>query len=228
MPRRLIVALAALPLAMGLPARADEGEAWISSEVRVPFDDTASFWPHWVRIANDYRYGSGFPGITQALLRVGPIWEFHEAFTLASHVTSSIDQRKPGVFAQEIRLELEPSVRFRLGDVQFSDRVRIERRLFAGADRWRLRNRLQASYQPSGWDWVPFASEEVFFEDGVYNQNRFSIGVSKPSGPHGRVTLGYTLRMRPANESWERTHALTFGFLFSPQIAPLFDDGPSR
>jgi hypothetical protein len=219
----------ALTWGFGPAAHAEGVEAWTSYEVRVPIDDTASIWPHWLRIANDFRYGTGYPGIGQALLRVGPIWEPHGAFTLATHLTSSVEQRKPGIFAQEIRAELEPSVRWRWGDVHVNDRVRIERRAFPDEVRWRLRNRLQFSYQPAGWNWVPFASEEAFWEGGVYNQNRFSVGVSKPSGPHGRISLGYLLRTKgSAGAAWDQTHALTFSFLFSPVIDPLFDDGPSR
>jgi hypothetical protein len=217
-----------MALSMLIPQPVDALEAWTSYEVRVPFDDTASLWPHWVRIANDFRYGPDYPGIGQALLRVGPIWEPHPALSLATHFTSSVEQGDPGRFSQEFRAELEPTLRWRWGNVQGNDRVRIERRMFPESARWRVRNRLQFSYQPAAWSWVPFVSEEAFWEDGVYNQNRFSVGASLPSGPHARLTLGYMLRTKGSGPSWDQTHALTFGFTFSPVIDPLFDDGPSR
>lgn len=222
----MLIGLSALPL-LASPAWASV-EAWSSYEVRVPFDDTASIWPHWVRIANDFRYGTDYPGIGQALLRVGPIWEPHAALSLATHFTSSIEQSSPGKFVQEFRAELEPSVRWRWGDMQVNDRIRIERRAFPTETRWRLRNRLQFSYQPAAWRWVPFVSEEAFWENGDFNQNRASVGVSRPSGAHGRIALGYLLRSKERGGNWDQTHALTFNFTFSPQIDPLFDDGPSR
>ena len=203
-------------------------EAWTSYEVRMPLDDPASPGPHWMKLANDLRYGANYPGIGQVLVRLGPVWEVSPFLTVATHVSTNAERKSPEQFAQEIRLELEPTLRWSWGDVRVNDRVRLERRFLFDESRWRLRNRLQFSYQAPSWAWVPFVSEEAFWEDGAYDQNRFSLGASLPSGQNARIALGYLLRSKEEGGQWSQMHALTFGFTFSPVIAPLFDDGPSR
>lgn len=229
MTHRLLAALVAIALLPpSLPARAQGAEAWFSTEVRVPFDDTASVWPHWIRIANDFRYGAHYPWIGQALLRVGPIWEPHPMWSVATHLTSNIEQPSPGGFVQELRAELEPSVKGRWGALQWTDRLRIERRFFLTETRWRVRNRLHLAYQPPGWEWVPYLFEEAFVEDGLYNQNRVSLGASQLYSAHSRISLGYLLRSKRDAAGWDHAHALTFSFLFSPQMQPLLDDASSQ
>lgn len=224
MQGRYIWGLLALPLFVSPPAHALE--AWASFEVRMPFDDPASPGPHWVKLANDLRYGPNYPGIGQVLVRVGPVWEVHPALTLATHVTTNAERQWQQEFTPEIRLELEPTARWRWGDVRASDRVRLERRIFVDEARWRLRNRVQLNFQPDDWTWAPFLWEETFLEDGRFNQNRVSVGVSLPAGKQASYRLGYLLRSRENGGDWVHTHALSLGFTFSPAVDPLIDDGP--
>jgi len=224
MQRRKILGLTALFGLVTTPAHALE--AWTSYEVRMPFDDAASPGPHWVKLANDLRYGPNYPGIGQVLVRVGPVWEVNPALTVATHFTTNTERQWQKPFSQELRLELEPTVRWRWGDVRASDRLRLERRMFFTESRWRLRNRVQLNYQPDSWSWAPFLWNEVFLEDGVFNQNRASVGVSLPVGTQASFRVGYLLRSREGNTSWDHTHALSMGFTFSPAVDPLIDDGP--
>jgi hypothetical protein len=227
MQRRILTGLTVLfgfSLLGVLPAQAME--AWTSYEVRVPLDDPASPGPHWLKLTNDLRYGANYPGIGQVLVRVGPVWEVAPFLTVATHVTTNAERQTPERFAQEIRLELEPTLRWSWGDVRMNDRLRLERRILFDESRWRLRNRLQVNYQPEGWAWVPYLWNEWFLEGGAYNQNRTSMGVTLPSGKNATLRAGYLLRMKEDGGSWESTHALSVGFTFSPAVAPLIDDGP--
>ncbi|MNR75595.1 hypothetical protein D3C86_558550 [compost metagenome] len=224
MQKRKLLGLMALSCLMATPAHALE--AWTSYEVRMPFDDAASPGPHWVKLANDLRYGPNYPGIGQVLVRVGPVWEVHPALTVATHFTTNAERQWQKPFSQELRLELEPTARWRWGDVRASDRLRLERRMFFTESRWRLRNRVQFNYQPDSWSWAPFIWNEVFLEDGAFNQNRASVGVSLPVGKQASFRIGYLLRSREGSADWDHTHALSMGFTFSPVVDPLIDDGP--
>ena len=225
MQRRYLTGLLALPLlVIATPAHAFE--AWTSYEVRVPLDDAASPGPHWVKLVNDLRYGTNYPGIGQVLVRVGPVWEVNSLLTVATHFTTNAERSSLAPFKPEFRLELEPTFRFRLGDVRINDRVRLERRMFENEARWRVRNRLQFNYNPESWAWAPFIWDEVFIEDGSFNQNRVSLGVSRAYGENASMRVGYLLRSRESGGSWDQTHALSLGFTFSPVVDPLIDDGP--
>lgn len=223
MQRSFLTGLLALPLFVTPPAEALE--AWTSFEVRVPLNETTSFWPHTLKIANDFRYGANYPGIGQASMRVGPSWELNEALAVAAHVTSYVAQSRPEYFRQEYRAELEPTLRWRWGEVQGANRLRLEQRIFPTETRWRWRNRLQFTYQPKGWKAAPFLSEEAYWENGVYNQNRVNLGASWARGAHSKVSLSYVWRSKVDGSAWNQTHALRFGYTFSPKIEPLFGGG---
>ena len=209
-------------------ANAQETEAWTSLEVLVPLHDTASAGPHALRIANDFRYGAGYPGIGQALLRVGPIWDPLPMLQVAAHLSSNVEQRAPGSFVQEMRGEIEPSLKWRVGDLQVHDRFRVERRWFPTEARWRLRNRVQLTYQPKEWTWTPFVSEEGFLEDGSFNQSRLRLGAWYRFSPHSRIAPGYMLVSKESGGIWEHTQVLTLSYQFSPQMEPLFAGSPRR
>jgi len=220
------MALGPLALSVFMASPAHALEAWTSYEVRMPFDDAASPGPHWVKLANDLRYGPNYPGIGQVLVRVGPVWEVNPSLTVATHFTTNAERAWQKPFSPEVRLELEPTFRWRWGDFRVSDRLRLERRIFQTESRWRVRNRVQFNYQPDDWTWAPFIWEEAFIEDGQFNQNRVSLGVSLPAGPNASLRVGYLLRSREDAGTWDQTHALSLGFTFSPAVDPLIDDGP--
>ena len=225
MQRRLTTGLMALSLLL-FSAPAHAFEAWTSYEVRVPLDDPASPGPHWMKLVNDLRYGANYPGIGQVLVRLGPVWEVNSFLTLATHFTTNAERASLAPFKPEFRLELEPTVRFRLGDVRINNRVRLERRMFVDEARWRVRDRIQFNYNPDSWAWAPFIWNEFFVEDGAYNQNRLSLGISGSHGENASMRIGYLLRSREDGGSWDQTHALSVGFTFSPVVDPLIDDGP--
>jgi len=225
MQRRYLTGLLALPILV-FPSPVHAAEVWTSYEIRVPLDDPASPGPHWLKLTNDLRYGANYPGVGQVLVRLGPVWEASSFLTVATHLTTNAERTSLAPFNPEFRLELEPTFRFRFGDVRLNDRVRLERRMFEDEARWRLRNRLQFNYHPDGWVWVPYLWNEVFIEDGAYNQNRLSLGVSGSHGESASMRIGYLLRSREDAGSWDQTHALSIGFTFSPVVDPLIDDGP--
>lgn len=200
-------------------------ELWTLSEVRVPLTEHVPLLPRNLRLYNDYRYGDRYPGIGQALLRVGPLWELHPALQVASHLTTTIDQRSPGQYSQEVRAELEPTLRGRWGATAWTGRTRFEHRWLSTGARWRVRTQLRVAYHPPEQEWVPFVSEEGFWERGEFNQNRASLGVSHLFGRRARLDFGMLLRSRlDAGGGWVLDPVATVGWFFNPDIDPLLFD----
>lgn len=202
-------------------------EAWVLYEVRVPLVEGRSLVPNTFRILNDYRYGPRYPWIGQSLLRVGPMWDVHPNVALATHLTSIVEQKRPGQFEQEFRGELEPQLRWRLGDLSFNNRHRLELRRFPATTTWRYRTQLRLTFQRPGEVWAPFLSEEVFWDltSGATNQNRLAAGLSYLFSPNARTDMGYVLRSRLVGSGeWQADHALTVSLVFNPQVAPILTD----
>lgn len=221
----------ALLLATGLlaltAAPTHAQEAWTLYEVRVPLAEGRSIVPNTFRILNDYRYGPRYPWIGQALLRVGPMWEVHPNLALAANFTSNVEQKSPGQFEQEFRGELEPHLRWRLGDLSFNNRHRLEMRRFLTDTRWRYRAQLRLTFQRPDEVWAPYVSEEVFMDlsSGISNQNRLSAGLSYLFSPNARSDMGYVLRSRSlATGGWDSDHVLTVSLVFNPRVAPILTD----
>lgn len=224
-PRSALLLVPALIAMSALPAHAQE--AWTLYEVRVPLTEGRSLLPNTFRILNDYRYGPAYPWIGQALLRVGPMWDVHPNLALATNFTSNVEQTSPGVFEQEFRGEVEPHLRWRLGDISLNNRHRVEMRRFQTETRWRYRTQVRLTLQRPEAVWAPYASEEIFMDmkGGSYNQNRLSVGLSYLFSPNARSDFGYLLRSKSAAAgNWDTDHVLSVSLVFNPKVAPILTD----
>lgn len=223
---RLLSALLFATMFLVLPRPALAQEVWTLYEVRVPLTEERSFVPNYFRILNDYRYGPGYPWIGQALLRIGPMWDVHPNLALAANFTSNVEQADPGVWEQEFRGEVEPHLRWKLGDVSFNNRHRLEMRRYPTDTRWRYRAQLRLTMQRPDAVWAPYVSDEVFLDAtaGVWNQNRLTAGLSYLYGPNARTDIGYLLRSKLSGSTWESEHVLTVSLVFNPKVAPILTD----
>ncbi len=209
-----------------LPRPALAQEVWTLYEVRVPLTEERSLIPNYFRILNDYRYGPGYPWIGQALLRIGPMWDLHPNLALATNFTSNVEQSSPGVFEQEFRGELEPHLRWRLGDLSFNNRHRLEMRRFPAETRWRYRTQLRLTIQRPEAVWAPFVSDEIFADPstGTWNQHRLTAGLSYLYSANARTDIGYLLRSKLAGSAWESDHVVSVSLVFNPKVAPILTD----
>jgi hypothetical protein len=228
---KLLAALTALAttalLAAPAPARADV-ESWNWFEARVPVSDGQHGLPDTLRLWTDARFGGRYPGLGQLFFRVGPVWELHPNWFLATHLTTYADQISPGAFEQENRFEFEPNYRGRFGDWTVGDRNRLEYRWGrpAGA-RWRYRNLFRVNYQPEGATLFPYVWNEALVDlSGLgFNQNRSAIGISKVLSDSTRLDVAYLLRARgSAAGAWETDHILNVYMIFQPKAAPWFPE----
>lgn len=223
---RLLSALLFATMFLVLPRPALAQEVWTLYEVRVPLTEERSLVPNYFRILNDFRYGPGYPWIGQALLRIGPMWDVHPNLALAANFTSNVEQAEPGLFEQEFRGEVEPHLRWKLGDLSFNNRHRLELRQYPTDARWRYRTQLRLTWQRPEAVWAPYVSDEVFADlrTGAWYRNRLTAGLSYLYSPNARTDIGYLLQSELAGSTWETKHVLLVSLSFNPKVTPILTD----
>ncbi len=220
--------LAVLCLAPGR-ARADgDAVAWLWVETRTPLA-RAEDGHAWLQLRTfaDARLATSTNGVDNLFLRVGPIFDVAPWWFVAVHGTVQADQTAGRGFDTEVRAELEPNLRFRLGDFAFNDRNRAEYRYRLRSDNTtresiRYRNQLRIAYAPAAQWWVPFLWDELLIDsiDGVH-QNRLTGGMGFVIAPKTRLDLGYMLRTRDTKDGWGHDHVLLlYLFIDVPDVAP--------
>jgi Protein of unknown function (DUF2490) len=225
MPFRLIGLLSILFLVVPAPAQAVE--VWTMMESRVALSENHRVLPEQLRIFSQYRYGTSYGYFGQALLRVGPIWNPAPWLTVATHLTTALAHDGPGIYEQELRAELEPTLRHEWGDLELSDRSRLEHSWFPDGQRWRYRNQVRVAFTPDTWPWRPYVSEEAFWVIGRgWSENRVQLGVSHYYFPQGRTDVGYLFRGENEATGWQFTHLATLTLFFGARNQP-FVRGPA-
>jgi hypothetical protein len=217
---RLIGLLSVLMVA--LPAPAEAAQAWLMFDKRVKLTEGQPAWPTEFRIFNQYRVGPDYGWFGQSLLRAGPVWDVANWLAFEAHLTAALDQEAPGSYEQELRAELEPTFKAAFGDLEVSDRNRLEHSWFPTETRWRYRNQLKLAYVPDDWSFKPFVSEEAFVVLGKgMSENRVQVGVSHEYAPDTRADLGYMWRAENEATGWQSAHVLTLTMFFGPVNPPL-------
>lgn len=193
---------------------------WLVAESRVPFsaDASAGAAPESLRLYTETRLAPTTNHVDEVFFRVGPIWELHEYLFLAAHGTAVINDAAAGP-ANELRLELEPNLRGRLGQFTFNDRNRLEYRLIDDESRFRYRNQFRLNWAPEGAKVMPFLSEEMLIDlSGLgFNQNRLIVGVGFQVRADTRLDAGYLLRSRYAANAWAHDHAFWAQLVYTPK-----------
>ncbi len=211
MSSRLFLAILFLTLIAPV-SHAQGGLFWKATEVQLmlsPETDPNLAWhdiiPDQLRIYSELQVGSEM-GIYQSLIRTGPIWNLLPHFSVAAHVTTAAHQLTPGVFDQELRLELEPTFKGRFNTaIQWANRNRIEYRMRNSRDpHFRYRSRIAINFSDPESAWTPFLSQELFFDLGAnfLSQTRTMIGTSYQINDSLSLSLSYLLRNNLRSGEW--------------------------
>lgn len=111
------------------------------------------------------------------------------------------------------------SYRGKLGDWSFSNRHRLEYRMFEGGDgerpRYRNETRLVAPWEIGPWKGKPFLEEEVFYEfngNGL-NFNWLTTGLRWKVRDGVFTKLGYRWQAAKFGEDWNHRHQLVTGLM---------------
>jgi Protein of unknown function (DUF2490) len=210
MRKALAYGLALLGLFTSLSAAAQGAEAWAVFEYRLLLAEQPERPRVSLRINSDNRFAQLSGGLDLTFLRVGPLVELRPWLLLAAHGTAISDKLGSGAHSTEYRLELEPTLQGRRGDLTWLDRNRVEYR-FGDKERLRYRNLLRVNYAPKGARWLPFVWNEVMLEqdleveggaDEGLNQNRLSAGVGYVIREGTRFDVGYLRRSKKAGGEW--------------------------
>lgn len=222
--RKLACLATILMTAMPAPAEAAV-ELWNQFGTEVILTETGGLRPESLSFTTDVRYNDQLAGMERVQLRWGPRWELSEAWTLGVNHTAYFQQPDPGVFVQEQRAELEPSVSGEWGPLAWRDRSRLEYRWRPDRQRWRYRNQLRVEGEVAK-GWTPFASDEVFFDlaGPGFNENRLTLGLAREVAGSG-WELGYTYRtMVGAAATGGPDHLITVAWFNALRRAPLIAD----
>lgn len=188
--------LALLVLLSSTPARADGG-AWFWAEHREPLVGSPPTRP-WLslRLATDLRFTTAAEGLAQVFVRGGPLLEVAPWLFVAANAVAAASRKTGDRFGSDMRLELEPWLRFRFGPVVLLDRNRIESRWFDAEHQWRYRNLFRIQIEIAGSPWLAILWDEVIFriDDFDLAQNRAQIGLGYQFDPARRLEAGYMLR----------------------------------
>jgi hypothetical protein len=197
--------LGALVLFLPLRARG-EGGAWLQLEYRQPVLNRPDLPRLAVRAISDTRLGSD-RGLTQQFLRVGPWAQLTDWMILAVNGTIYADHLADDRFAQEARIEIEPTFQGRVGPIFFADRNRVESRWRGDTVRGRYRNQLRLSWAPLGSRIQPFVWNEILCDlQAGCTENRLQPGVAFKLAPHIRLDVGYLMRSRAREDGWQHDH----------------------
>jgi hypothetical protein len=213
----------AVPLVLGLlvpaGARGEVLAVWTSLDARMRVGPEGSPRPTWLRGSTDTRFDTRAPGLDTLQLRVGPMWEAHDALLLGLYLLASARQDEPRAFLQEYRVELEPTLRFQLGQFDLEDRNRLEFRWRPTGILWRYRNQLQLYRESEDSPWRPVVSAEALVDlsgEG-FNESRFILGLGRQLRGDSRLEVAYMLLVeRRPGADWRRVHGLVFTLLFNP------------
>jgi hypothetical protein len=217
------------------PARAQnlKTEIWTASEILLkispeldPGLNWHDIWPDTLRLYTELQEGPGFPSMSQLLWRMGPIWDLHPNFSLATHFTNAVAQNlRQKTFIEEHRFELEPTIRGRLLPwLAWANRQRLEYRIRPDHQRWRYRNRIGLSIDLPDKNWIPFLSSEFFFDlsGEDFNQNRSIVGLGWQINPSIRMNFSYIFRSLKQQGVWETSHVAFISLIYTSRENAIF------
>jgi hypothetical protein len=203
--------LSAVILAAAPAGAAEPLAAW--SQVDVRQHDGRLDW----RVQGEARLSAAAQGLDALLVRAGPSHRLASWLGVSAQVAAMASRRAGEHYVGELRFELDPTLRARLGPVALSDRNRLEARHSETRDVVLYRNQLQLAWAAPGASVRPFVAEEVFVgllgRDGV-DESRATVGVELPWTAHSALAIGYMLRSQRRAEVWGHVHTALLGLRF--------------
>lgn len=163
----------------------------------------------WGDNASEYYYQATQLGLGYEVcdwFEIGPA--YRETFTLDTKTKTEDD------WFSEHRPMLNGTIKWKWADWKFSDRARIEYRMFDidKDDVWRFRNQITLK---SPWKWTglginPYISDEIFIQedsDGI-NRNRVFVGVSLKLFEHVQGEVYYLWQTDDTGDEWKDTNVI--------------------
>lgn len=161
-----------------------------------------------VRVTPEFVFTNSADGLRQVVTRVGPSLKLADWVTVGANGFVAETSGR-----QDVRAEVQPDLKFKLGDFHFNDRNRLSYRALdsAAGDRVQYANELRVNIEDDKCPVVPFLSEEVFVGSGYggVTQNRATGGVGYKFTEQSKVDVGYMLRSHNDNTpTWNQDHFL--------------------
>ena len=121
-------------------------------------------------------------------------------------------EEKGNDWLDEHRIEVQPVLKWKWNNVKFSDRNRIEYRMFDHKDNsFRYRNRLKASFpvQLGNIELGLYAYDELFYDFSTdeFNQNRMAFGATKKLSSALAVDIYYLYKSKKSSD-WSGTNVI--------------------
>lgn len=149
----------------------------------------------------------------------GLSFKINKHLDVATQYRFNNTQKINNSWIKEQRFELQPTVKWKLGGLKFSDRNRIAYRIIDGKEKWRYRNRIkfEKAIKIKNKEISPFISNEFFydFNQNKYNQNRFSVGFSKKISNNTGFDIYYMYRSDKKGEDWPGANIIGTAFKIS-------------
>lgn len=192
----------------------DDWQSWNGFSVKKKLNETVNLiWLPSLRLKDDVSevfYWESNQGL---------LFNINEHLDIATQYRFNTTQKTNGDWIKEHRVELEPTVKWKMGDFQFSDRNRIAYRIVDGKEKWRYRNRIKLGKTVSmkNIEITPFASNEFFydFDQNKYNQNRAAAGFSKKITKNAGLEIYYMYQSIKSGENWHGVNIIGTTISFS-------------
>jgi len=192
----------------------DDWQVWHSYQLKWEFIEDLT-----LRVNGEQRITDDFTDSTLANMQVGFLWKASKYFDLGPFFKYERSKNSKGVHTNENRWLIEANLKGKWGRFGLQDRNRVAYRNRNSFDSWRYRNRVKIYYEipVKKLKFVPFASEELFYEsDDAFNQNRIQFGLVTYFNKHVALATYYMIRSKRSGSDWNDDQVLgtSLGFSF--------------
>ncbi|MBN1296729.1 DUF2490 domain-containing protein [bacterium] len=201
----------------------------IFSPLSILADD--SDWEHWTGFSisstinqsfafsfkPETRYINDCSKHSYSQMEAGLDWKITKWFTL-SPCYRHVNERKFSTWTVEYRPHLNATFKWKIGQVSFSDRNRLEYRIRGNDENIRYSNKLTITFSAvSALAIYPYIAFEPFydFNTSEWNKTRLFAGSDVSLTTQLKVGLYYVLEHRKKAGVWYHVHVLGTGFSYS-------------
>jgi len=205
----LIVLLAGISvLFLNTEARSeDDWQHWNAYSFKFKLNDDVSFI-----VAPSLRMDEDISQLYYWESRQGIGVKINKHLDVNLHYVYASTKNLSNKWVDENRIEFQPTVKWNIGDLKFSDRNRVEYRIVDGTEKWRYRNsvKLAKTITVKNQEITPFISNEVFYDFSVdrYNQNRAIAGFSKKISDTVGLDVYYMYKSDKKGSDWLGTNVI--------------------
>jgi len=190
-------------------------------------------WQHWNAYSFKYKVNDDINLILSPSLRLDEdisqlfYWESRQGFgykvnkhlDMNLHYLFARTKKQNNKWVDEHRIEFQPTFKWNVGDLKFSDRNRVEYRVVGGTEKWRYRNsiKMKKTVTVKNKEYTPFIANEVFYDFSAqrYNQNRTTVGFSQKISDIASLDIFYVYRMDKKGSDWQGVNVVGTAVKFS-------------